>query len=1371
MSITMGYIIIVIVFIAQYTISFTHCTLSGQHLIQMFIHLPMEKIIACRYENNKELVHNIKERVYAETGIPTHLQNLYNGYKQMHDGDMLSSDGTQCTGHNLYIKLKLLGGNLECDICYSKGEFRCSECNEQVTCKECCNRLHQHPKRENHQPSPLHDTTTQPDNTGISDHMEYDIDSPETSSLFEEAAMVMTLAERFSLTKFKAYQKDVIGAILSGRDCLVIHPTGSGKSLCYQFPAVYENKKTIVVTPTISLMQDQVTNCEESEISAIFLGSAQLDLTAESRALSSEGKENVIYVTPEWMAKPGSVQRIQTLVAEGRLSMIAIDEAHLYHQWQEFRPAYKELEKLKSEFPTIPIMCLTATAPPTVEVSIRKLLRDPLVSKASIDRPNVYLACEEMPHKANFEFFASRVSEMLLEPSCSIIYTDFIDSIGPIMNHLNSYGLDSVAYYGEMDAKSRKESYQRWRSGDVHIMVATSAFGMGVNKANIRNIIRYGVPENVCSWAQELGRAGRDGNPSKATIFYTMSNTEHASAWIRGKINDHSHCSEVLEEFSQSWKYTMSHLAQKCRREMLLSLFGELGDTANDKYNCCDVCRSRQESGTIEVDCTSELVILYDAIDILGARGEVKLTQWIRGSSLSWTNSFNKMAFSYGNCMGHSEMWWRIFMRKCHVLGCAQRKLVSLIKESKHYSIQGIICKTARGEDIVKSGKNFSIMQLESESCEISDFTHTKKQPQALSSACSPTTSKRVRKGKGTHSITIIKKLMEDKENWQRITDKKQYQFPGNFDCRQRQRMLYSPDCRELVQSCSNMHFLWDDIQLSKGSWNKDRDVSISIDGVEEHLLYRIAPCNGVKFCPHPGCDYTVSVSTQRPCHHHTEMKLVRSSEKSTCMVQFAYIYPKDLKNDHRRWITGFIQQQKEDSFNLHNHPMPCSSKVCSIVKDLVTHATNLNPTIKPSDIARGQGLPVIPGVIDKASNHLGRLASIVKKAKKNSLAGSEWNIESVANEIDAKDNSASGEPLTRRTKIQELSRPYLVSAGIDNGISFIFCMNPFMSTLLSKAQFIEADITYNETIEYPYLFNITAFDYTMMEWVVVCRVRMNKQDSSAYGLAFSKLFSKCKCDHAEFEVGKTLQGVVIDWSEAEMKGLGIAVGSELAKKLLRGCSVHWIRSWQRIRDRIASSADKQRERSIFSKIASQIEKLPSGTKVCLCFQVLCGEKPASALLGTIKSLSAEDATYIEKHCKWSPAKHWAEWWIKPHHLQMLHKDFSEMEESVWESCPTTTNAVERKNKDSHGKTPLPLQSALINLYKLDKAVCAKHTAASEDVSTSYYDRSEAAQKTAAATRSRQRSQKYPKDTAAVHSPPDRQCHFQKRRYTKTSYY
>ena len=177
-------------------------------------------------------------------------------------------------------------------------------------------------------------------------------DSPNTSAAFEEASMIMTLAEKFSITKFRDYQKKIIKALCAGSDCLVIQPTGSGKSLCFQFPAVYMNKIAIVITPTISLMQDHVKNCEQYGIKAIFLGSAQLDRQKEDHVLSGKSDANIVLVTP----------------------VIALDEAHLFHYWQEFRAAYKNLEILKDVFPSIPLLCLTATAPPPVENSISQQL-------------------------------------------------------------------------------------------------------------------------------------------------------------------------------------------------------------------------------------------------------------------------------------------------------------------------------------------------------------------------------------------------------------------------------------------------------------------------------------------------------------------------------------------------------------------------------------------------------------------------------------------------------------------------------------------------------------------------------------------------------------------------------------------------------------------------------------------------------------------------------------------------------------------------------------------------------------------------------------------------------------------------------------
>lgn len=198
--------------------------------------------------------------------------------------------------------------------------------------------------------------------------------------------------------------------------------------------------------------------------------------------------------------------------------------------------------------------------------------------------------------------------------------------------------------------------------------------------------------------------------------------------------------------------------------------------------------------------------------------------------------------------------------------------------------------------------------------------------------------------------------------------------------------------------------------------------------------------------------------------------------------------------------------------------------------------------------------------------------------------------------------------------------------------------------------------LNYNETQEYPYLFNMVAFNYVTVDWVVVSRVRMNKQGATAYALAYSKTFEKCKLARNSFELGKTLLGIVVDWSDAEIKGLGIAVGKEVATTLSKGCKVHWTRSWQRVRDRVATSKDKVWEKELFSSIASRIPNLSAGSNVVIAFEVLCKMKSANSLLGIIDSLTRVDAKFIDSSTNWASATKWVEWWMRPQHLKPLQK-------------------------------------------------------------------------------------------------------------------
>ena len=394
-------------------------------------------------------------------------------------------------------------------------------------------------------------------------------------------------------------------------------------------------------------------------------------------------------------------------------------------------------------------------------------------------------------------------------------------------------------------------------------------------------------------------------------------------------------------------------------------------------------------------------------------------------------------------------------------------------------------------------------------------------------------------------------------------------------------------------------------------------------------------------------------MSAQRPCSAHAQKLMKSSSIAGPCPVEFGYLYPKNYQEDHRRWILGFVRHQKGQASNIHNHKIHAAAKICSKVKESIAQATLSNPTIKPSDIAKRKGIPFVPSAVDQASAHIGRIRCEVNKAKKLTYSGTTWSItdfETVANEIDKRDDDHSGNSSTQQSKLKKLSRPY---PGYEQGINYIFTMNPMMSEILAKSEFIEADITYNETKEYPYLFNIAAFDDVTMQWTVVSRVRMDRQGKSAYQLAFKKTFQKCKTDYPSFEPGTSLLGVIVDWSDTEIQGLGGAVGPDVARKLLRGCSVHWSRSWQRVRNRVLKSSNKEYEKRLFSTIATHIQKASCGQQVALCFEVLCGNKPASTLVGAISNFTDEDALFIRNECDWSIAKSWAAWWTRPKHLEM----------------------------------------------------------------------------------------------------------------------
>ena len=269
---------------------------------------------------------------------------------------------------------------------------------------------------------------------------------------------------------------------------------------------------TLVICPTISLMHDQVQNLKEKGLKAEYLGSGQKDKTIESKVLSTTGDVQIAFVTPEWLFKWKQTTSVADAQFTERIELIAIDEAHLIFDWATFRSKYSLVESIKEDFPNVPIMALTATAPPKILLKLKGMLKEPYIAQSSINRENISLHVEQMPDKGptsptcrcNYTGFARRIKE-IVEKQCCIVYTDFVADVGPILEALRNESIECVGYYGEMDATSKHEAHTSWREGHVQAIVATKAFGMGINKPDIRYIIRHGVPESLSSWLQELG--------------------------------------------------------------------------------------------------------------------------------------------------------------------------------------------------------------------------------------------------------------------------------------------------------------------------------------------------------------------------------------------------------------------------------------------------------------------------------------------------------------------------------------------------------------------------------------------------------------------------------------------------------------------------------------------------------------------------------------------------------------------------------------------------------------------------------------------------------------------------------------------------